>query len=113
MADKIGTEVSGLPLISDTNGEGLESGGSVSITIESPLGAQKSMLSEAAILSEVERAKMSSVRKRNGMKVVFRVRVLWQIACWEAHRVWPRYGSFNCSLQLCRTFSVAYLTKIR
>lgn len=74
MADHIGTEVSGLPLISDNNGDCVVSAGSVSITIGTHLAAQKSNMSEGSILSEVERAKMSSVRKRNGMKVVFRVR---------------------------------------
>lgn len=70
----IGTEVSGLSAISETDGESLPAAGSVSITIGSDLTTQKSTLSEGAMLLEIKRAKMASVRKRNGMKVVFRVR---------------------------------------
>lgn len=74
MADKVEIEFSGLPLIPEANGDMVESAGSVSITIGAPLAAQKSVDSEGAMLSEVDQAKMSSIRKRNGMKVVFRVR---------------------------------------
>ncbi|CAL8472002.1 g11544 [Coccomyxa elongata] len=65
----IGTEVSGVSAISETDEESLPT---VSITIGSDLTTQKSTLSEGAMLLEMERAKMASVRKRNGMKVVYR-----------------------------------------
>lgn len=86
----IGTEVSGLSAISETDGESIRAAGSVSITIGSDLTTQKSTLSEGAMLLEMERAKMASVRKRNGMKVVFRVRARPKPACWEALRVCPQ-----------------------
>ena len=81
MADSIGTETSGLPLIAATHAnptcEG-ESPGHIAINVESDvLNPQKSTFSEEQLkLSELEKADMSNVRKRSGMKIIFRVRRL-------------------------------------
>ena len=81
MAERIGTEASGLPLISAAHAnptcEG-ENPGHITINVESDvLNPQKSTFSEEQLkLSELEKADMSNVRKRSGMKVIFRVRRL-------------------------------------
>jgi hypothetical protein len=86
MADRIGTEASGLPLIATSHltptCEG-ESPGHIAINVENDVvNPQKSTLSEEQLkLSELEKADMSIVRKRSGMKVIFRVRLLAQISC--------------------------------
>lgn len=81
MADRIGTKASGLPLIAASGANSTyegESPGHFAITVESDvLNPQKSTLSEGRLkLSELVKADMSNVRKRNGMKVIFRVRRL-------------------------------------
>ena len=79
MNDTIASEASGLPLIAAEHASPTEIRPDVRhVTIaidEDILNPQKSTLSEERFkVAELEKAKMSSVRKRNGMKVTFRVR---------------------------------------
>ena len=78
MSYRLGTEASGLPLIAAKGPSiKLEDGSTTDVAIDvsdDNVLPQKSTFSEEQMKqSELKKAEMSSVRKRNGMKVVFRV----------------------------------------
>ena len=79
MVDRLGTEASGLPLIPAEHAVPTDDiSGSLHIAItvnDDVLSPQKSTFSEEQLkLAELKKAEMSTVRKRGGMKLTFRVR---------------------------------------
>ena len=85
MTDKHGTEASGLPLIAAEyarNADPDQNLGHIAINVDDGLlNPQKSTFSEEQLkLAELEKANMSTARKRGGMKVAFGVskdRFMW------------------------------------
>ena len=78
MADTLDTEASGLPLIPAEHAappEDRSGARHVTITVnDEVLRPEKSTFSEEAFkLAELKKAEMSTVRKRGGMKLTFRV----------------------------------------
>ena len=74
MTDKLGTEASGLPLIAAEHARNADSdanSGHIAINVDDGLlNPQKSTFSEEQLkLAELEKANMSTARKRGGMKV--------------------------------------------
>lgn len=77
MADRLGTEASGLPLIPAEHAvppDEISGSLHISINVDDVLSPQKSAFSEEQFkLAELKKAEMSTVRKRGGMKLTFRV----------------------------------------
>ena len=78
MADRLGTEASGLPLIPAEHAvrpDEIYGSLHIAINVDDALSPQKSSFSEEQFkLMELKKAEMSTVRKRGGMKLTFRVR---------------------------------------